>query len=88
MRVHGFLEMWGLINYQVGKDRKALQMGPSATNAYNILVDMPLGIQPLPPQKPQSEKETPGMVHTNIHHMVLTISYSESSYSHTIQHNN
>eukprot|EP00800_Vazella_pourtalesii_P022993 TRINITY_DN9150_c0_g2_i3.p1 TRINITY_DN9150_c0_g2~~TRINITY_DN9150_c0_g2_i3.p1 ORF type:complete len:765 (-),score=230.10 TRINITY_DN9150_c0_g2_i3:101-2395(-) len=59
MRVHGFLEMWGLINYQVGKDRKALQMGPSATNAYNILVDMPLGIQPLPPQKPQSEKETP-----------------------------
>ncbi|KAI6650450.1 SWI/SNF complex subunit SMARCC2-like [Oopsacas minuta] len=57
MRVHGFLEMWGLINYQVDKDRKALQMGPSATNAYNILVDMPLGIQPLPPHKPQQDKD-------------------------------
>ena len=60
MRVHGFLEMWGLVNYQVDKDRKALQMGPSATNAYNILVDMPLGIQPLPPQKQHQEKEVIG----------------------------
>lgn len=51
MRVHAFLEMWGLINYQVEADKKPNAIGPASTNSYSVLVDMPLGIQSLQPNK-------------------------------------
>lgn len=47
MRVHAFLEQWGLINYQVDADAKPAPMGPPSTSHFHVLVDSPSGIQPL-----------------------------------------
>jgi len=47
MRVHAFLEQWGLINYQVDADAKPAPMGPPSTSHFHVLVDSPAGIQPL-----------------------------------------
>lgn len=47
MRVHGFLEQWGLINYHVDADKLSQSMGPPATGHFNVMVDTPAGLQPL-----------------------------------------
>merc|ERR1719410_2471189 len=47
MRVHAFLEQWGLINYQVDMDAKPAQLGPPPTSHFHILADTPSGIQPV-----------------------------------------
>merc|ERR1711881_423693 len=47
MRVHAFLEQWGLINYQVDMDAKPTAMGPPPTSHFHILADAPGGIQPV-----------------------------------------
>lgn len=44
MRIHGFLEQWGLINYGIEPSQS---MGPPATGHFNVMVDTPAGIQPL-----------------------------------------
>lgn len=46
MRVHAFLEQWGLINYQVEPELRPTPMGPPSTNHFHILVDTPAGIKP------------------------------------------
>lgn len=46
MRVHAFLEQWGLINYQVEPEFRPTPMGPPSTNHFHILVDTPVGIKP------------------------------------------
>nr|XP_006818226.1 PREDICTED: SWI/SNF complex subunit SMARCC2-like isoform X2 [Saccoglossus kowalevskii] len=51
MRVHAFLEQWGLINYQVDGDNKVTSMGPPPTSHFTILADTPSGLQPLQPSK-------------------------------------
>nr|NVI75756.1 moira [Cucujiformia] len=54
MRVHAFLEQWGLINYQVDTDSKPTPMGPPPTSHFHILSDTPSGLQPVnPPKTPQ-----------------------------------
>lgn len=45
MRIHAFLEQWGLINYQVEPDFKPPPMGPLSTNHFHILVDTANGIE-------------------------------------------
>jgi len=45
MRVHAFLEQWGLINYQVEPELRPTPMGPPSTNHFHILVDTPSGIK-------------------------------------------
>ena len=47
MRVHAFLEQWGLINYQVDQACTPVPMGPPSTSHFHVLVDSPSGIQPL-----------------------------------------
>lgn len=47
MRVHAFLEQWGLINYQVDAESRPLPMGPPPTPHFNVLVDTPSGLAPL-----------------------------------------
>lgn len=47
MRVHAFLEQWGLINYQVDADSRPTPMGPPSTSHFHVLVDAPSGLQPL-----------------------------------------
>uniref|UniRef100_A0A8D9BPV3 SWI/SNF complex subunit SMARCC2 n=1 Tax=Cacopsylla melanoneura TaxID=428564 RepID=A0A8D9BPV3_9HEMI len=51
MRVHAFLEQWGLINYQVDADAKPTTMGPPPTSHFHVLTDTPSGLQPVNPPK-------------------------------------
>ncbi|XP_070535822.1 LOW QUALITY PROTEIN: SWI/SNF complex subunit SMARCC2-like [Ptychodera flava] len=51
MRVHAFLEQWGLINYQVDGENKVTPMGPPPTSHFHVLTDTPSGLQPLQPAK-------------------------------------
>jgi len=54
MRVHAFLEQWGLINYQVDMDARPTAMGPPPTSHFHILADTPAGLAPVnPPRTPQ-----------------------------------
>ncbi|XP_066259028.1 SWI/SNF complex subunit SMARCC2-like isoform X1 [Euwallacea similis] len=54
MRVHAFLEQWGLINYQVDSDSRPSPLGPPPTSHFHILSDTPSGLQPVnPPKTPQ-----------------------------------
>ncbi|KAK4052422.1 SWI/SNF and RSC complex subunit Ssr2 [Microbotryomycetes sp. JL201] len=62
MRVHAFLEQWGLINYQIDVDTRPAPMGPPFTGHFRILVDSPRGLAPfLHPgtQKSTSSATTP-----------------------------
>ncbi|CAG7713858.1 unnamed protein product [Allacma fusca] len=54
MRVHAFLEQWGLLNYQVDADSRPSPMGPPPTSHFHVLADTPSGLQPVnPPKIPQ-----------------------------------
>ncbi|KAG0142917.1 hypothetical protein CROQUDRAFT_49584 [Cronartium quercuum f. sp. fusiforme G11] len=47
MRVHGFLEQWGIINYQVDADTRPAAVGPPFTGHFRVLLDTPRGLMPL-----------------------------------------
>lgn len=47
MRVHAFLEQWGLINYQIDSDSRPTPMGPPPTSHFHVLSDTPSGLQPV-----------------------------------------
>ncbi|KAK2734975.1 hypothetical protein FQN57_001410 [Myotisia sp. PD_48] len=49
MRVHGFLEHWGLINYQVDPQSRPSNIGPPFTGHFKITADTPRGLQPFQP---------------------------------------
>lgn len=49
MRVHGFLEQWGLINYQIDAETRPAALGPPFTGHFRVLVDTPRGLQPMHP---------------------------------------
>ncbi|KAI1075611.1 SWI/SNF complex protein-like protein [Whalleya microplaca] len=49
MRVHAFLEQWGLINYQVDADQRPSQIGPPFTGHFQVICDTPRGLQPWQP---------------------------------------
>ncbi|XP_031624506.1 SWI/SNF complex subunit SMARCC2 isoform X2 [Contarinia nasturtii] len=51
MRVHAFLEQWGLVNYQIDVDARPSPMGPPPTSHFHVLSDTPSGLQPLNPPK-------------------------------------
>lgn len=51
IRVHGFLEKWGLINYQVDPKTKTSLMGPQYTGHFQITLDTPSGLAPFVPEK-------------------------------------
>ncbi|XP_043939672.1 SWI/SNF complex subunit SMARCC2 [Protopterus annectens] len=54
MRVHAFLEQWGLINYQVDVESRPTPMGPPPTSHFHVLADTPSGLVPLQPKTPQT----------------------------------
>ncbi|XP_027143075.1 SWI/SNF complex subunit SMARCC1 [Larimichthys crocea] len=59
MRVHAFLEQWGLVNYQVDADSRPLPMGPPPTPHFTVLADTPSGLMPLnhrPPPIPPPQQ--------------------------------
>ncbi|KPI35289.1 SWI/SNF and RSC complexes subunit ssr2 [Cyphellophora attinorum] len=49
MRVHAFLEQWGLINYQVDPQTRPSNIGPPFTGHFRITADTPRGLQPFQP---------------------------------------
>lgn len=49
MRVHAFLEQWGLVNYQVDAESKPTPMGPPPTSHFHVLSDTPSGLAPVNP---------------------------------------
>ncbi|EHL02942.1 putative SWI/SNF complex subunit SMARCC2 [Glarea lozoyensis 74030] len=49
MRVHHFLEQWGLINYQVDADQRPSPVGPPFTGHFKVICDTPRGLQPWQP---------------------------------------
>ncbi|KAF2479718.1 hypothetical protein BDY17DRAFT_256830 [Neohortaea acidophila] len=54
MRVHAFLEQWGLINYQIDPDTRPSNIGPPFTGHFRITADTPRGLQPHQPAAPNS----------------------------------
>lgn len=61
MRVHGFLEQWGLINYQLEAESRPTAMGPPPTSHFHVLSDTPSGLQPLVtrPTQPRAAENVP-----------------------------
>ncbi|KAI5303690.1 hypothetical protein KEM56_007295 [Ascosphaera pollenicola] len=49
MRVHAFLEHWGLINYQVDPQTRPSNIGPPFTGHFRVIADTPRGLQPFQP---------------------------------------
>ncbi|GAA95882.1 uncharacterized protein L969DRAFT_95378 [Mixia osmundae IAM 14324] len=59
MRVHAFLEQWGIINYQIDAETRPSSLGPPFTGHFRILLDTPRGLQPLHPgSKPRAARQT------------------------------
>ncbi|KAG0205966.1 hypothetical protein BGX28_002516 [Mortierella sp. GBA30] len=52
IRVHAFLEQWGLVNYQVDPDTRPSSVGPSFTGHFRVTADTPRGLQPFHPKAP------------------------------------
>ncbi|KAJ3174927.1 hypothetical protein HDU87_006593 [Geranomyces variabilis] len=58
VRVHAFLEQWGLINYQVDPDSRPSSIGPAFTGHFRVTADTPRGLQPIYPAVPLLKAET------------------------------
>ncbi|KAK2704314.1 hypothetical protein QYM36_016644 [Artemia franciscana] len=54
VRVHAFLEQWGLINYQVDIDTRPAPLGPPPTSHFHVISDTPSGLVPLQKQAQQN----------------------------------
>ena len=52
MRVHAFLEQWGLLNYQVDPETRPASLGPAFTGHFRLSADTPTGIHPFKPFVP------------------------------------
>lgn len=52
MRVHAFLEQWGLVNYQVDYEARAAPLGPPCTSHFTVLADAPSGLAPITGPRP------------------------------------
>ncbi|KAJ7634794.1 SWI/SNF complex protein [Roridomyces roridus] len=49
MRVHAFLEQWGLVNYQIDPDSRPAALAPPFTGHFRVILDTPRGMQSLHP---------------------------------------
>ena len=49
MKIHGFLEKWGIINYQIDPRSKPALIGPSFTGHFQVILDTPQGLKPFVP---------------------------------------
>ncbi|KAK9379928.1 SWIRM domain-containing protein [Kockiozyma suomiensis] len=49
MRVHAFLEQWGLINYQIDPETRPSAIAPPFTGHFRVIADTPRGLQPFNP---------------------------------------
>ncbi|WBW74382.1 SWI/SNF and RSC complex subunit Ssr1 [Schizosaccharomyces osmophilus] len=58
LRVHRFLEQWGLINYNVDPSTRPSKIVPPSTSHFQVLADTPRGLAPLVPPPPSSIPRT------------------------------
>ncbi|EIN08461.1 SWIRM-domain-containing protein, partial [Punctularia strigosozonata HHB-11173 SS5] len=58
MRVHAFLEQWGLINYQIDPDTRPATLAPPFTGHFRVILDTPRGLQSLHPGTRPSQNPT------------------------------
>lgn len=59
IRIHQFLEKWGIINYQIDPRTKPTVVGPQYTGHFQITLDTPEGLVPFVPANAQIiKKET------------------------------
>ncbi|TFK72492.1 SWIRM-domain-containing protein [Pluteus cervinus] len=70
LRVHTFLEQWGLINYQIDPEQRPAALAPPFTGHFRVILDTPRGLQSLHPgtrpQKPTaSGAQKPGGTNEN-----------------------
>ncbi|KAF9077581.1 SWIRM domain-containing protein [Rhodocollybia butyracea] len=62
MRVHAFLEQWGLINYQIDPESRPAVLAPPFTGHFRIILDTPRGLQSL---HPGTRPQNPGAAAVN-----------------------
>lgn len=60
IRIHHFLEKWGLINYQIDPRTKSSVVGPQYTGHFQITLDTPSGLVPFVPTKVTGASNTVG----------------------------
>ncbi|THH17566.1 hypothetical protein EW146_g3280 [Bondarzewia mesenterica] len=58
MRVHAFLEQWGLINYQIDPEARPATLAPPFTGHFRVILDTPRGLQSLHPGSRPSQHPT------------------------------
>ncbi|KAG1179882.1 hypothetical protein G6F70_000951 [Rhizopus microsporus] len=57
IRIHGFLEQWGLINYQMDPTAKPTAIGPPFSGQIKIIAEIPKDLQPALSENQQSTDE-------------------------------
>ncbi|KIY47399.1 SWI/SNF complex protein [Fistulina hepatica ATCC 64428] len=62
MRVHAFLEQWGLINYQIDPEARPAALAPPFTGHFRVILDTPRGLQSL---HPGTRPPNPGVAAVN-----------------------
>lgn len=62
IRIHQFLEQWGLINYQIDPKTKSSVLGPQYTGHFQITMDAPQGLVPFVPENAELTKAIPSNV--------------------------
>ncbi|KAK2462377.1 hypothetical protein APHAL10511_005683 [Amanita phalloides] len=71
MRVHAFLEQWGLVNYQIDPDQRPAALAPPFTGHYRVVLDTPRGLQSLHPGtrvRPNQNKTNGVASQQQLHH--------------------
>ncbi|KOG99855.1 Rsc8p [Saccharomyces eubayanus] len=56
VKIHAFLEKWGLINYQIDPRTKPSLIGPSFTGHFQVVLDTPQGLKPFLPENVIKQK--------------------------------
>lgn len=65
MRVHAFLEQWGLLNYQIDPESRPSAIGPPFTGHFRVIADTPRGLQPFQPGAGSSVSQGKPQTRTN-----------------------
>lgn len=66
IRIHAFLEQWGLINYQIDPKTKPSLLGPQYTGHFQIVLDTPEGFKPFIPENAQITNKPSSTTSTEI----------------------
>lgn len=78
IRVHQFLEKWGLINYQIDPRTKPLIAGPQYTGHFQITMDTPQGLVPILPGGDANKKEKEARL---VNHQPLNVEVRKNVYT-------